>query len=351
MKTAKTRLLLASLASALALAGCASTPRTGGEDGLYARPIGGSPVVANPTPYSEALVCMARFASASGLPSPRVAVGRIADYTGRAAPEGGAAVTQGASLMAMSAFAKAGVHMVERFDTSVSELEMRYANNRLIGDEQAETEYRQIHAGSIPGSDYHVVGGITELNYNIRSAGSSVRAGDRFDSDPTGLFNRRMWVANVGIDLRVIDTETLQIVDVISYQKQIIGREISIGLFAFWDEAVIDISTGGRSLEPVQLAVRSVIERAVLEISSQLYGVDPAEACLSDDPLGGGFQQASYGGPAQSAGNYTNTTGGTNAATAYGSRETSNVQSRENVSRGHERRDSDIRSHLRGRYN
>ena len=34
----------------------------------------------------------------------------------------GRKVTQGASLMAMTAFAKAGVPLVERFDTSVSEL-------------------------------------------------------------------------------------------------------------------------------------------------------------------------------------------------------------------------------------
>lgn len=349
MKIIPTKILLATLASALVLVGCAS-PRTGGDDGLYTRPIGGSPVVANPTPYSQALVCLASYARSRGLPSPRVAVGRIADYTGRAAPEGGAAVTQGASLMAMSAFAKAGVHLVERFDTSVSELEMRYANNRLIGDDETDAEFREIMAGSIPGSDFHLVGGITELNYNIRSAGTSVRAGDRFDSDPTGLYNRRMWVANVGIDLRVVDTETMQIVDVISYQKQIIGREISLGLFAFWDEAVIDIGTGGRSLEPVQLAVRSVIERAVLEISAQLYGVDPSAACVQSDPLGGGWSNASYGGAVTRQGQFTNTTGGTNPATAYGARETSNVQARENIARGHARRDRNVRNHLRGSY-
>ena len=34
--------------------------------------------------------------------------------------------------MAMSAFAKSGARLVERFDTSVTELELRYANNRLI---------------------------------------------------------------------------------------------------------------------------------------------------------------------------------------------------------------------------
>ncbi|MEH6723040.1 MAG: aminotransferase class V-fold PLP-dependent enzyme, partial [Qipengyuania sp.] len=44
--------------------------------------------------------------------APRIAVGRINDYTGQIAPEGGTRVTQGAALMAMSAFAKAGARLV-----------------------------------------------------------------------------------------------------------------------------------------------------------------------------------------------------------------------------------------------
>jgi curli biogenesis system outer membrane secretion channel CsgG len=330
----KNKLVAVALAGAMVLSGCASTPNGGGSDGLYARPIGGAPVTANPTPYSEALVCLANYARSQGVRSPRIAVGRLTDYTGRASLEGGAAVTQGASLMAISAFAKAGIRLVERFDTSVSELELRYANNSLIQDETGSQ--RMIHAGSVPGSDYHLVGGITELNYNIRSSGVDVLAGERTNGDPTGIFNRRQWVMNIGLDLRLNDTQTMETVDVISYQKQIVGREVSAGLFAFWDATVIDISGGGRSLEPVQLAVRSVIERAVLEISSQLYGLDPAAACSFNDPIGGGL---------------TNTTGGIAAQSNYGSRETSNVQIRESVDRGHQRRDDSVRSYIRGRYN
>lgn len=329
----KMRALLASMASALVLAGCATTSHPG-SDGLYAAPTGGAPVTPNPTPYSEALVCLAHHAQAHNLASPRIAVGRLADYTGRASQDGaGAAVTQGASLMAMSAFAKAGVNLVERFDTSVSELELRYANNRLIRDDQ--TGQRQINAGSIPGSNFHLVGGITELNYNIRSNGIDALGGDRVDGDPTGVFSRRLWVMNIGLDLRLVDTVTLEVVDVISYQKQIIGRELSAGVFTFWDDAVVDISGGGSSLEPVQLAVRSVVERAVLEISAQLYGVNPSQACQFDDPIGDGA---------------SNITGGVNVATAYGSRETSNVQARQNIDRGHEQRDDALRGYLRGRY-
>ncbi|GGE32515.1 transcriptional regulator [Marinicauda pacifica] len=323
--------LLTIAASALSVTACATS--TPGSDGLYATPTGGAPVTANPTPYSQALVCMANHAHQRGF-APRIAVGRINDYTGQIAPEGGTRVTQGAALMAMSAFAKAGARLVERYDTSVAELELRYANSQLLGDSGEAQGLRQIHAGAMPSSDYYLVGGITELNANIRSNGQDLFAGDSVDSDPAGVFSRRLYVMNVGLDLRLIDSRTLEVVDVISYQKQIIGRELSAGVFAFFGDVVLDASAGGRSLEPVQLAVRSVIERAVVEISAQLYGVAPNETCAFDDPIGGS----------------TDITGGVQVATSYAPTEAPYVQARSNVDRGHERRDADIRSQLRGTY-
>jgi curli biogenesis system outer membrane secretion channel CsgG len=92
-------------------------------------------VTANPTDYSAALVCLNQYAKQNRIAAPRVAIGRIADYTGKEESDGsGRKVTQGASLLAMTAFAKAGMPMVERFDTSVSEFELKYANNKLISD-------------------------------------------------------------------------------------------------------------------------------------------------------------------------------------------------------------------------
>jgi len=323
--------LFVAAVSALAVSACATS--NSGSDGLYATPTGNAPVTTNPTPYSQALVCLSGHARQQGRPAPRVAVGRIADYTGQLAPEGGTRVTQGASLMAMSALAKAGARLVERFDTSVAELELRYANSQLIGDENEEQGFRQIYAGAMPGSDYFLVGGITELNSNIRSNGQDLFAGDSVDSSPAGVFSRRIYVMNVALDLRLVDSRTLEVVDVVSYQKQIIGREISAGMFSFFGDAVVDLSAGGRSLEPVQLAVRAVIERAVLEMSSQLYGV-PAEAvCQFNDPIGP-----------------SNASGGVQLNTAYAGSETPYVQARTDVNRGHDSRDSNIRSVLRGVY-
>jgi curli production assembly/transport component CsgG/holdfast attachment protein HfaB len=236
----------------------------------------------------------------------------------------------------MSAFAKAGARLVERFDTSVAELELRYTNNQLIEDNLEAGGFRQIYSGSIPGSDYYLVGGITELNANIRSNGQDVLAGDSVDSDPVGVFSRRMYVMNVALDLRLVDSRTMEVIDTVSYQKQIIGRELSAGVFAFFGDVVTDVSAGGSSLEPVQLAVRSVIERAVLEITAQMYGVSPQALCTFDDPIGGS----------------TNITGGIQTNTAYASTssETAYAHARTDVNRGHARRDDDLLSQLRGTY-
>jgi curli production assembly/transport component CsgG/holdfast attachment protein HfaB len=282
--------LLAAAAGALALQGCV-TPWAG-PNGLYATPIGNAPVTANPTPYSTALVCMANYAEATGKPRPRIAVGRVLDYTGKEDIEGGRKVTQGASLMAMSAFSKAGAHLVERFDTSVSELELKYANNRLIGADTPggpnDPEFRQILAGEIPGSDFYFVGGITELNSNIRSIGADAFVGDLDATDMKGHAGFKLFVINVGVDLRLVDTKTLEVVDVISYQKQIIGREISAGIFDFANGNIFDVGVGERAMEPIQLAVRSTIERAVLEMTANLYGVPNSDPCaaLAEDAAG-----------------------------------------------------------------
>ena len=182
------------VAGAAALAGCVSP--VAGPSGNYASPIGNAPVTTNPTPYSTALVCVGNYARAHKVAPPRVAVGRILDYTGKADVEGGRKVTQGASLMAISAFAKAGARLVERFDTSVTELELKYANNKLIGD-GTDKDFRRIHAGSIPGSDFYLVGGITELNYNIRSVGFDAFVGDIDAFDPKGNIGAKLYVINV----------------------------------------------------------------------------------------------------------------------------------------------------------
>jgi len=326
--------ILGTVGSAAALLGGCIAP-VAGSDGKYAQPIGNAPVTANPTPYSTALYCLADYARRYDLPSPRIAVGRISDYTGTVSSDGGRQITGGASLMAYSALAKSGAQIVERYDTSVSELELRYANNKLIGDPGREGEdvaYRQILAGQVPGSDFYIVGGITEVNYNIRSAGWDFLGGEADTNTPlSGTFTGRYYVMNVAIDLRMVQTTTLEVVDVVSYQKQIIGREISAGVFDFLNGNVFDISAGEGGFEPVQLAVRALVERATVEFMANLYGAPGPEICLDTRNE---LLRDTYG-----------PTGG--FYPAYPNTDTNNGQTRADPTRWHDRRDGDVR---RSRY-
>ncbi|MNH77888.1 Curli production assembly/transport component CsgG [compost metagenome] len=327
----RARAVVAVAAVATLLAGCAST--SAGPSGQYAKPIGNAPVTSNPTPYSTALYCLADYARRYNLPSPRMAVGRISDYTGTVSADGGRQITQGASLMANTALAKAGARIVERYDTSVSELELRYANNKLIGDDQPngapqDAAYRRILAGQVPGSDFYVVGGITEVNYNIRSGGFDIAGGEVEQGGGSGLLTGKVFVMNVAIDLRLVQTTTLEVVDVVSYQKQIVGREISAGVFDFLNGNVFDISAGTSGMEPVQLAVRALVERATVEFMANLYGAPGPEVCLNpaNDPL---------------ADTPVGPTGG--FYPAYANTDTNNGQTRADPSRWHDRRDSAVR--------
>lgn len=326
-----TSALLVAAVGALTLSGCA-TP-IASRQGAYARPIGDAPVISNDTPYSKALICLASYARLYHVKAPRLAVGRIADYTGKAEDNGGRLITQGASLMAISALAKAGVPLVERYDTSVSELELKYANNKLIADAPppapgAGAPYRKILSGQIPGSDFYVVGGITELNYNIRSTGLDVAGGKQVATKGTGEITGSLYVMNVAVDLRLVETKTQEVVDVVSYQKQIIGRQVGLGLFKFFGSNVIDASAGEGALEPMQLAVRSLIERGMVEMVANLYGAPGPRSCMAEDPLG-----------------TTGPTGG--YVPAYNNLDQNNGQTRSDPSRWDSARDPGLNPHTR----
>jgi curli production assembly/transport component CsgG/holdfast attachment protein HfaB len=128
----------------------------------------------------------------------------------------------------------------------------------------------------------------------------------------------------------------MEVVDVVSYQKQIVGRQVGLGLFKFFGSNVIDVSAGEGGLEPIQLAVRSMVERAVVEMVSNLYGAPGPGACLAQgsDPMAP-----------------TTTTGMTGGFyPAYNNLDQNNARTREDPNRWDARRDPGLPVALRGRY-
>lgn len=319
-------------AGSLALASCAMNTVPNAR-GLYATPISRAPVTANPTPYTRALNCLAGYSSQYHVQSPRIAVGVIGEKTGKAEADGsGRKLTLGASEMAMTAFFKAGARLSERYSTGVAEYELKLANNKLVRDSDGAggTEIRKIMAGQVEGVDFYLEGGITEMNFNINSKGADGSGGSPSTTGFKARMGARSYVMNVAIDLRLIDATSLEVFDVVSYQKQVVGAEASVGVFDFIDGNMFDLSMGSSGQEPLQLAVRSLIERAVVEFMANLYGAPGPQACLDRDPWGG---EDTYGLVAGPTGGY---------APAYDNLRTNNAATRADPNRWNSARDGRI---------
>ena len=277
------------LLAAVLLGGCA-----GAGGGIQRAPdqapqVVGPSVTRNTTPLEPAFACMGA-ALRNRLPNkPKIGVGQVRDYTGKfAEADGGSAITQGGSLMTMSALGKlrGAVRVFERFDTTVPEWELGQLGKRYLGDEKIhavntngevqQVPWKPYTGGTVVETDYFIVGGITELNYTITSGG--VRA----EINQMGP-SARSFVANVAVDLRLIDTKSLEMLETVSLQKQVVGREVGLSVFEFFSDVLVDVEVGGKHLEPLQLAVRTTLEQAVLELLSPMAGVDPSN-CIEYRP-------------------------------------------------------------------
>lgn len=230
-------------------------------------PMIGAPVTNNDTPYSR---CLAGLSTAPGTNLPTFAVGEVADKTGQFQATGNGTSTmlsQGVSEMVMSALYKGGkAKLVERYDLRIPLAQVKMAEQKLTGPQTA------IPSGSIRGSDFVLVGALTELNYNIVSGGARLAVG--------GIGGgTRTVVINVGLDLRVVNSRTFEVPYITSLQKQIVGFEVEANVFRFFGSQLVEFDAGMRKNEPVQLGVRSVVEMAVYQIMTDFLGLPQEPEC------------------------------------------------------------------------
>jgi curli biogenesis system outer membrane secretion channel CsgG len=247
----------------------------------------GSGVRTNRTPLDLAYKCYGRLMAVAGTRALSVGVGEVRDYTGKYSDIEGSKITQGASPMVFSALFKLGdvVQVHERFDTRVAELELAMLEKRRLGTGQPHqidgqtVPWMPYFGGSILKSSYYIVGGITELNYNIQSGGAEFRIGQ------TGP-KARTYTMSVAADLRLVNTETLVVESAVSVQKQITGYEVGFDMFRFFGDGsgsnLVDISAGTKNQEPLQLGVRSVLELGTLQLIHAVSGVE-VDPCLPAD--------------------------------------------------------------------
>lgn len=239
----------------------------------------GSRVRRNTTILTDTFVCFDNALAKAGKKPLKIAVGNIADYTGKTSDSEGAVITRGGSLMLFSALGlmKYSVKLQDRFDTTVTDMEMKYVNARQLGDgtehtvENEKVPWMPYFGGSILKSDYVIMGGITEVNFNLSSGGFNA------EMNQTG-FKRRTFTMSIAADLRLVKTDSLEVVATSSFQKQFTGREVSANLFSFFDvfnnKQLFDVYGGDISQEPMQLGVRTILEEATLELLSVANSLD-----------------------------------------------------------------------------
>ena len=269
----------------VAVAGCSQTGMTGLETQRLAP--GEVPVLLGPsvrdnrTPMEAALACYADYVEASDIKRVVIGVGDIKDYTGKYSINEGNAVTQGGSLMVYSALGKLGgaVGIAERYDPSIAERELGYTDRRQLGDGTAHTvngervAWLPYFGGSITSSDYYIIGGITELNYNIRSGGGEAGVNN------IGL-KARTFNQSVSVDLRIVDSRSLLVVKTVSLTKQFTGYEVGLNIFRFFGTDLFDINIGAKGQEPLQLGIRAALEEATIRLVGAATKVD-YRPCMS----------------------------------------------------------------------
>lgn len=234
------------------------------------KPMLGLPVTSNNTPYS---VCLAQLAQVPANNLPVIAVGEIADKTGQfdRTSYGGTVLTQGVTEMMISAFHKTGrARLVERFDLRIPLAEARLVQQKLTNREPAP-------APPIRASNFVVMGALTELNYNIVSQGAGLYVSG------IGAGGRTV-IINVGLDVRVVNSQTFDVVYVSSLQKQIFGYEVEANVFRFFGNQLVEFDAGRIQNEPLQLGVRSVVEMAVYQIMTEYLGLPSSPECDLVEP-------------------------------------------------------------------
>jgi curli biogenesis system outer membrane secretion channel CsgG len=243
--------------------------------------VGPAPYV-NRTPMNPALYCLR--SSARDTPDLRIGVADFIDGSGASMGDNdvsGKYFSQRPDLMLIVALSKTGVRLVNRTSTAVAEWEMRQAMDRRLGDGKpvvvgkTRFDYRPVRAGEFLGSTFYVNGAITEINWALSN-----------NVEEAGLLGatvgRRTYRVSIATDVVVTNSLTTEVVFARSYSKQLVGYETGGGVFRFVEAAIMpkarvelfQANIGQKQNEPVQQALRWVIELAGYEIISSLTGGD-----------------------------------------------------------------------------
>ncbi|MDH2374243.1 CsgG/HfaB family protein [Cobetia sp. 3AK] len=245
----------------LALAGCA--PMVAHTEGLAGMP---STLMPRTTTYNDLI----------NLPPPAgripVAIYDFRDQTGQYRPAPAStfstAVTQGGAAMLSAALSDSGWFIpLERVG-----LQNLLTERKIIRANLERTGQGDIEA--LQAANLLFEGGIIAFDSNVRTGGSGA---EYFGIGASGQYQ----VDQVTVNLRAVDITTGQVIANVNTSKTIYSRELRAGVYRFIDfSRLLELETGYTNNEPVQLAVMSAIEAAVIHLIAQ--GVERQLWALAD---------------------------------------------------------------------
>lgn len=266
------------------LSACAPNTPTGKDPHLDEKMITGPQPTITHTPSGDLLKCVAEHRNKKDI---RIAIGDIVDGTGAKTFDNGTSssplFSQRPDLMVTVALAKTGVTVLNRTSSRVSEWELSQAMEKRLGDGknvsvgEESVPFRPVAAGEILGSNYYLTGAITEVNWNIDSSGSRYNI--------IGLHgSKNVYRISIAVDLILTGTTSTKVIKAESFTKQLVGVETEKGVFRFFsaDNGVLDsvelfdASMGEQKNEPVQRALRWVLEYGTYQMVADITGARKA---------------------------------------------------------------------------
>lgn len=274
----KHKLIISLLSTLVFVTGCSSSTS---RDQHQAQPLQGPVITENNTKYTNGLQCVSERINLSR--KIKVSVDKIPDKTGKVNSSEGYKITQGVESMAITALSKIkSIQVVERRNLDAFNAEAQLLEKKRIGDNRKyklsngrTINYKPLMSGKIHSADYYITGAVTEVNYNLYSGGKEINI--------SGLeMGSRTVRMNVAMDLRIVNVHTLAVIDSISLQKQFIGKRTKAGLYRFIDKEMLNFDGGSSTDEPLQMGVRSLVERGVAQLVGRLFNVRVNE-CYNDN--------------------------------------------------------------------
>lgn len=256
--------VMATMAGALALAGCTQYPGATEKPWERANLVQGPPIEDIVTAFDSALGCLRGKIKRNVV----FAVGQVTDNTGKETYNDGGSgkmVTQGAGDMVQSALFRAGVTVVNRANANVSVIEATWG----IRDIKSQVPVNFYISGSINSLDYIPGGG-----YSVAVAGFGPK--------------KRQSRIMVGLDLSMVDAFTGRVVASIPLQKQIFMSESGIGGTNFFGDTLVSLDAGGMEREAMNFALRQMVSLATFELLGQVMNQQTYGQCRSLVPGGAG---------------------------------------------------------------